>query len=126
MHERWTKKIVFYLSFVTRVINWIALVIILSLMMVLITADVCLRYVFNSPLGWGHEVNALMLVAVVFFGLAHCWVENGHIRMELLYSKMSARGKALADMLAAAGRSVDALNEIAKVYVAGVNAFEGK
>ena len=38
----------------------------------------------------------------------------------------AASGLARADMLAAAGRSVDALNEIAKVYEAGVNAFEGK
>ncbi len=40
--------------------------------------------------------------------------------------RTAASGLATADMLAAAGRSVDAANEIARVYEAGVKAFEGK
>ena len=37
-----------------------------------------------------------------------------------------ARGLARADALAAAGRQVDSLNEIGRVYEAGVKAFEGQ
>ena len=38
--------------------------------------------------------------------------------------KTAALGLAKADMLVSAGRTVDALNEIAKVYVAGIKAFK--
>ena len=40
--------------------------------------------------------------------------------------RTAASGLTKADMLAAAGRSVDAANEIARVYEAGVKAFEKK
>jgi multimeric flavodoxin WrbA len=40
--------------------------------------------------------------------------------------KTAALGLAKADMLAAAGRTVDALNEIAKVYVTGIKVFNRK
>ena len=100
MNEKTTNKnLISYIEVITRNSNWIALVIILNLMMVLITLDVFLRYLFNAPLAWGREANSMMLVAVIFLSLAHCWVEGGHIRMDLLYEKMKPPWKALSDFL---------------------------
>ena len=85
----------------TSILNWIALVIILTSMILLVTVDVLLRYVFNSPLTWGTEVNGWMLMAVVFMSIGYCWVQGGHIRMDLIYAHANSRGKAIMDILAA-------------------------
>ena len=63
--------------------------IMVAIMMVLTTADVFLRYVFNSPIKGNYELQTLMMVAVVFFGLAWAQSKRGHIRMDVFSSRFS-------------------------------------
>jgi|APSaa5957512622_1039677.scaffolds.fasta_scaffold27813_1 TRAP-type C4-dicarboxylate transport system permease small subunit len=70
-------------------------------LIILVSIDVLLRYGFNTPLLWGNEVSALLLMIVFFASVPRCTNENGHIRMELFYQRMGARGKNLADLLSA-------------------------
>jgi TRAP-type C4-dicarboxylate transport system permease small subunit len=85
---------------VSRKANWFAIVVIMTAMMLLITLDVILRYVLNSPLAWGQEVTGYMLMAIIFMSIGYCWIEKGHIRMELVYERVSGRGRAILDVLA--------------------------
>lgn len=70
-------------------------------LVVVVGVDVFLRYVLNAPLLWGAEVSALLLLVTFFASLPHCTAHDGHIRMELLYDRMSPAGKAVADMVSA-------------------------
>lgn len=68
--------------------------------MLAIMVDVSGRYIFNSPLLGGIELNRSLLVVVVFFGLAYTQLEEGHIRMDLLLIRVSAKGKLILDIFA--------------------------
>lgn len=50
---------------------------------VFISADVLLRYFFNSPLLFVDEVASFLLVLVIFGGLAYTFLMGGHVRVDL-------------------------------------------
>lgn len=71
----------------------------LTLAMVLVTfLIVVLRYAFS--LGWiAMQESVVYLHAVVFMlGAAYTLKQNGHVRVDIFYEKMSARGKAWVDL----------------------------
>jgi len=65
---------------------------------VIVTVDVILRYVFNSPLPWGRDVNGLLLLITIFSALPHAWDTGYHIRMEVFYSRLKGRARNWADV----------------------------
>ena len=69
-------------------------------LVVLVTTDVVLRYVFNVPLEWGRDVNGLLLLMTIFSALPHAWDRGYHIRMEVVYARFSKRRRQRADVLA--------------------------
>ncbi len=70
----------------------------LPALMVIVTLDVVLRYVFNSPLPWGRDVNGVLLLMVTFSALPHAWDRGYHIRMEVFYNRLQGRARDLADV----------------------------
>ena len=70
----------------------------LPALMVIVTLDVVLRYVFNSPLPWGRDVNGLLLLMTTFSALPHAWDRGYHIRMEVFYSRLHGRVRGFADV----------------------------
>ncbi len=70
----------------------------LPALMALVTLDVVLRYVFNSPLPWGRDVNGLLLLITVFSALPHGWDRGYHIRMEVFYNRLQGRARGVADV----------------------------
>ena len=62
------------------------------LMMPVITYEVIMRYVFDNAPMIADEFGGYFLVAVTFIGLAYTMKEKGHIRVEMVTSKLSARG----------------------------------
>ncbi len=53
--------------------------------------EVVSRYVLHRPLIFADEFGAYSLVAIVLLGLAYCWRERGHIRINFVISRMPAR-----------------------------------
>jgi len=61
--------------------------------------EVIARYLFNAPTQWANE---LMLMGCGFtYVMGGAWVLHGqkHVKMELLYDRLSTRGKALIDAI---------------------------
>ena len=83
---------------VSRALFRIAVDAALPALMALVTLDVVLRYVFNSPLPWGRDVNGLLLLITVFSALPHGWDRGYHIRMEVFYNRLKGRARNLADV----------------------------
>lgn len=54
------------------------------IMMMLVVADVFMRYVMRQPLMVADEFSAYMLVTLSFLGFAYTWRQGGHVRVEVL------------------------------------------
>lgn len=52
--------------------------------MLLICADVFLRYALNNPLGYTHEIAEIILLWTVSLGMAWLLREEGHIKVDIL------------------------------------------
>lgn len=61
------------------------------LMMVLVLIEVISRYVVHLPLRVADEFSAYMLVTIVFIGAAYTWKEKGHVRIEVVVSRLPTR-----------------------------------
>jgi len=89
------------LRFIDRASEWtgkcasfLAVVLILA-----IGYDVALRYLFARPTFWAFEVIYMVYGAYAALGAAYCHYRKGHVRMDLIYSRLSPRGQATVDMI---------------------------
>ena len=69
-------------------------------MMVLTTADVVARYVFNSPTMWADEMASYLLIAIVFLGLAQNLRTDGHIRIDVITNAVPPRLRLVLEVFA--------------------------
>ena len=60
-------------------------------MMLLGTADVMGRYLFNSPVTGTYEYFGVLLACIVLLGLAYTQAARGHVRIELVVSRLPSR-----------------------------------
>lgn len=81
--------------------HWTGIGLILPALMLLVTVDVFMRYVFGGSIPGATEVGQLMLLVVLFASLPYCTLRHGHVYMELLYNRFTGGIKRLADGLAA-------------------------
>jgi TRAP-type mannitol/chloroaromatic compound transport system permease small subunit len=61
--------------------------------------EVIARYLFNSPTNWVHESMFLMYGMQYMLCGAYAYREDQHVRVDVFYVKLSARGKAIADII---------------------------
>lgn len=71
----------------------------LLLLIVLVTADVALRYLFNHPIMSSHELVMFLMGIAVFTTLSYTATEKGHVRIELLASRLSERIRKILDII---------------------------
>jgi len=84
----------------SRAIHQAGVYISIPVLVVILSIDVSLRYIFNSPLIWGSEVSALILSLVFMASLPHVTGNHGHIRMDMLYRLMGPGAKHVTDAVA--------------------------
>jgi TRAP-type mannitol/chloroaromatic compound transport system permease small subunit len=61
--------------------------------------EVLARYVFNSPTNWVHESMFLMFGMQYMLSGAYAYREDQHVRVDVVYTHLSVRGKAIADII---------------------------
>lgn len=106
--DRWSERVSFELFRLGLYVTMPALV-------VLVTLDVVLRYLFNAPLQWGRDANGLLLLLTIFCALPHTWDRAHHIRMEVFYLRLSVHRR----------RLVDVLSSVSGIIVFGFMAAQG-
>ncbi|HUF74799.1 MAG TPA: TRAP transporter small permease [Longimicrobiales bacterium] len=84
-------------------------------LVVLVSTDVTLRYVFNAPLQWARDVNGLLLLVSIFCALPHAWDRSYHIRMEIFYNRLAPAKR----------RRLDVLASVAGIVFFGLMAVQG-
>jgi len=77
-----------------KAVRWLAVALVL-----IMSYEVFMRYVLNSPTMWAYET--VIMVGAGMYVLAWSYVhrEKAHIRVDVFYSRLSSRGKALVDAL---------------------------
>jgi TRAP-type transport system small permease protein len=81
---------------VLRLADWLAariIIVIMAVMLTIVTSQVVMRYVFNRSLDWADETATLCFVWTVFLALPLALANGGHIVMEMLLTKVSAKAR---------------------------------
>jgi len=69
------------------------------LMFALVLIEVIRRYFFNSPTVWGNELTQLTFGVYVVLCGGYILRWGGHVNVDILYGRFSARGKAIVDII---------------------------
>ena len=69
------------------------------LMILNVTYDVIMRYFFRSGSIGFQEMEWHLFSVVILLGMSYTLKENGHVRVDLIYDKLSEKRKALIDMI---------------------------
>jgi TRAP-type mannitol/chloroaromatic compound transport system permease small subunit len=87
------------LAFIDRLDTWIGKVVsMLTLFVALaITYEIVMRYFFSMPTVWAAESTVFACGIVYLLGGAWTLLEDKHVRIDLLYGRLSKRGRALLD-----------------------------
>ena len=70
---------------------------IIMVLMFLTTADVFGRYIFNSPIEGAFEASEVLMVGVVFLGIAYVQSMKGHVKVDVLTSWLPQKGQLALD-----------------------------
>ena len=61
----------------------------LMLLMLLVVADVALRYLFNAPLSWSYEmVSSYLMPGLFFLAVSHTLKTHGHVAVDILHNRL--------------------------------------
>jgi TRAP-type C4-dicarboxylate transport system permease small subunit len=95
--------------FLTRcnlVILWISRImaaiaaITLGVMMMITVIDVCGRYFFLAPLKGAFELIGIFLVVAGAFGMGYCQLQDGNIRINVIFDRFPLKGRIILDIIA--------------------------
>lgn len=67
-------------------------------MIALMSYEVIMRHVFDSPSMWAPETTIMMAVSLYVLGFAYAERHRAHIRVDVIYNYLSPRGKAFVDV----------------------------
>jgi len=68
-------------------------------LVLLMVYEVIARYAFNAPTIWGYETCMALGMSLYGFGYAYTESKHGHVRVDVFYTHLSPRGKAIADVI---------------------------
>jgi TRAP-type mannitol/chloroaromatic compound transport system permease small subunit len=60
--------------------------------------EVMMRYVFDRPTIWAHETSMMLGVFIVTIGWSWVHLNHGHVRVDVFYTRLSPKGKAITDI----------------------------
>ena len=69
---------------------------------VVVVYGVIARYVFNAPTTWGFELSCMLGASIICLGWAYVQQSESNVRVDVFYTRVSSRKKALIDVLGAA------------------------
>lgn len=61
--------------------------------------DITMRFLFNRPVMWTRDIVLMIACAMYVLSWADIERRDGHIRVDLIYERLSFRGKAIMDLI---------------------------
>jgi len=68
-------------------------------LVLVISYEVVMRYAFNAPTMWAYETSIMLGATIYALAWAYDHKHHSHIRVDVLYSHLSPRGKAITDVI---------------------------
>ena len=65
----------------------------------ILLSEVFLRYVFNAPTFWAHETTTFLCGVSFLYGGLYCTARNSHIRVVLIYDRLSPHWRRVMDVV---------------------------
>ena len=99
------KKVMKFLTKLGKVFDQINIImVIISAVFILgltfiVGTDITLRYLFYKPLGWVKEVSEYILVVLGFLVAAWILKDDGHVKMDLVLTKVSPRVRTVMNII---------------------------
>ena len=75
------------------IVRWACLALVLVLCF-----EVSARYVFNAPTMWSFETASMLGGTIAVLGWSYTHKHGGHVRVDVFYTHLSPRGKAILDV----------------------------
>jgi len=80
-------------EWVGRILSYLILIII-----GVVLFEVTLRYVFNSPTVWVHEMSGLLLMSYIMLGGGYTLLHRSHIKIDIFYERLSPKTRLILDL----------------------------
>lgn len=77
-----------------RIVAWLIIP-----MLLIVTYDVIMRYVFNCPTIWAWDINVQLLGVSVALGGGYTLLYNGHIGVDVFVEGLARRKRAIIDLI---------------------------
>jgi len=71
----------------------------IAVLTIIICYDIFMRYFLLKPTSWAFEATYMLYGAYAMLGAAYCHCHKGHVRMDLLYSRLSRRTQAIVEAI---------------------------
>lgn len=68
-------------------------------LVMVVTYEVIMRYVFNAPSLWAAEVCTMLGASLYVLAFAYTHYHRAHVRVDVIYTHLPPRGKAIIDVL---------------------------
>lgn len=94
MLERLAKRIDQLNEWVGRQISWCT-----TILVVLVCVDVFTRYLLSDSAAWIMELEWHLFAVIFLLGAGYAFKHDRHVRVDLFFTKMSARDQALVDFI---------------------------
>jgi TRAP-type mannitol/chloroaromatic compound transport system permease small subunit len=92
------KKIVQIIDIISEIAGQIVKYLLITLIIVL-CYEVVSRYVFNNPTVWALETSKMLMGTFGACGWAYTYLHEGHVRVDVFYSKLSRTGQAWINII---------------------------
>jgi len=71
--------------------------VLILLMVIILLCEITLRYGFNAPTIWAHEIILNMFGALSVLAGGYVLLHFQHVKVDILYTRLPPRGKAIAN-----------------------------
>lgn len=71
----------------------------IAVIILIITFEVIMRYLVNSPTIWAWDTNKMLFAVVTFLGGGYTLLKKNHVAIDIFYCNWSVKKKAVADLI---------------------------
>jgi len=79
---------------ISRIVSWLVIFLIVELVY-----DTVMRYVFNVAVEWSYDISYMLYGIIFMLAIPHVEYLNKHVRIEVLYNKLSYRMRLVVDII---------------------------
>ena len=83
---------------VSRILHHVGQWVVVLMVLVTVT-DVCLRYIFNSPILGSYEITQFMMAILIFASVGYTMAIKEHVSVDLVITKLPKRIRALLETI---------------------------